>query len=71
MRPALPRVPAPVGAFGYYWEMTHDRSGEVVGSGFSRDERPHLREQAGYSYRWVELMARPATASSRSRSCKT
>ena len=48
---------APV--FGFYWEMTHDRSGDVVGSGFCRDQRPRLRPQSGYSYHVVELLAAP------------
>jgi hypothetical protein len=40
--------------------MRHDRSGEVVGSGFSREQQPQLRPQSGYSYRVVELLAAPA-----------
>ena len=59
-----PFIPAPAApprppAFALYWEMTHDRSGEVVGSGFCRDQQLRLRPQTGYSYRVVELQAAP------------
>lgn len=59
----FPTTPASVPSapvFGFYWEMTHDRSGEVVGSGFCREQRPQLRPQSGYSYHVVALLAAPA-----------
>lgn len=45
-----PRSPAPP-PFGFYWEMLHDRSGDVVGDGFSRAVFPRLTPRHGYSYR--------------------
>ena len=54
--------PVPVSAgrpspqvFGFYWEMLHDRSGDVVGDGFSRATPPPLQAQPGYSYRITPL----------------
>jgi hypothetical protein len=41
--------------FGYYWEMVHDRSGDIVGDGFCRDTPPQLPPRSGYSYRVVRL----------------
>lgn len=40
--------------FGYFWEMVHQRSGTVVGEGFSR-HWPALRRQPGYGYRLTRL----------------
>jgi len=56
--------------FGFYWEMTHDRSGEVVGSGFSREQLPRLRPQAGYSYSVVELLAAPGAGRTEAEPCR-
>lgn len=46
----ITRGPAPP-PFGFYWEMLHDRSGDVVGDGFSRAVLPRLTPRRGYSYR--------------------
>ena len=46
--PPAPVAPAPC---GFDWEMLHDRSGDVVGDGFSRAVLPRLAPRAGYSYR--------------------
>lgn len=48
-----PRRRAPE-VFGYFWEMVHQRSGTVVGEGFSR-QWPTLRRQPGYGYRLTRL----------------
>ena len=63
-RPHAPRVSPPTPAapvpFGFYWQMLHDRSGDVVGDGFSRTVLPRLTPRAGYSYRITCLhSARP------------
>ncbi|WP_457325155.1 hypothetical protein [Roseateles sp. P5_E11] len=51
--PRLRRQPPQV--FGFYWEMLHDRSGDVVGDGFSRCTFPQLLMRPGYSYRITPL----------------
>lgn len=53
LRPRTPRANprAPTPPFGFYWEMLHDRSGDVVGDGFSRAVFPRLTPRRGYSYR--------------------
>ncbi|HEU6455386.1 MAG TPA: hypothetical protein VN201_07975 [Roseateles sp.] len=56
----VPALAPDATVFGFYWEMTHDRSGDVVGTGFCRDQWPQLRPQSGYSYRVVKLLAAPA-----------
>ncbi len=50
-----PAGPAAQQAFGFYWEMLHERSGEVVGDGFSRATLPQLDARPGYSYRITPL----------------
>lgn len=40
--------------------MVHDRSGQVVGDGFSRAEPPRLLPHPGYSYRLTRLLGGPA-----------
>lgn len=57
-RPArgLPRLRSrALQVFGFYWEMRHDRSGDIVGDGFSRAVFPQLRPRPGYSYRITPL----------------
>ena len=65
-RPALSRRPpatlSPPAAFGFYWEMVHDRSGDVVGDGFCRSQPPALLDHPGYSYRITPLHRRLARA---------
>lgn len=57
---AHPRTAAAAPPFGFYWEMLHDRSGDVVGDGFSRTILPRLTPRLGYSYRITCLhSARP------------
>ena len=49
-----PRSRAPQ-VFGFYWEMLHNRSGNIVGDGFSRHVIPQLQARPGYRYRVTPL----------------
>ncbi|MFK4705640.1 hypothetical protein ABIC83_002479 [Roseateles asaccharophilus] len=53
---AKPSVEVP---FGYYWQLVHIKSGEVVGDGFARGPLPSLQDRPCYAYQTTELFEKP------------
>lgn len=45
--------------FGFYWQLVHIKSGEVVGDGFARGPLPSLQDRPCYAYQTTALFEKP------------
>jgi hypothetical protein len=49
----MPETSTPLPAFGFYWEVVHERSGDVIGDGLGRAEPPRLPDRPGCATRVI------------------